>query len=262
MCTVTIVETGDRLRVVCNRDERRDRAPAYVPFLTRTGKQQVLAPQDPQGRGTWIAANSGGIVFALLNVSEVGPSLRHPVFSRGVVIPSLTGAATLDEVVFRMSAVPVAQWAPFRLLAVDSCRVAEFVPATRHGAPHSCQFHRVHKPLLFTSSSLGDTMVEGPRRTLFEQMLPASSLRPGDAAARQNAFHSHRWRDRPALSVHMSRPDACTVSTTTVEVTERDVRMVYEPAHCDAGTPVGLVMERQHAGHIAAHQPRRRYAAV
>jgi hypothetical protein len=262
VCTVTIVRSGDWLRVACNRDERRDRRAAHPPFITRAGDLRVLAPQDPQGCGTWIAANSAGLVFAVLNVNEIGVAPGAAVRSRGLVIPSIADAATVEEVVLRVDRVSFQEYPPFRLVVADRFRAAEFVRTHATGRLQRLEVHRLDRPLLFTSSSLGDAVVDAPRRLLFEQICGSTVGLCRDIVARQDAFHAHRWRDRPAVSVHMSRPDACTVSTTIVEVTERDVRMVYSPAHCDAGTPAGLVIERQHAGNLPAHRPRRQHAAV
>jgi len=41
-------------------------------------------------------------------------------------------------------------------------------------------------------------------------------------------FHRHRWAGRLELSVQMSRPDACTVSRTTIDVTSRRIDLQYE----------------------------------
>jgi hypothetical protein len=259
MCTVTVVRAGGVLRMACNRDERRERPQAHPPFITRAGALKLLTPQDPTGGGTWIAANSAGLVFTLLNAHSPRGT-TGPVPSRGLVIPALADAATLEEVALRLEDVRPRERAPFRLLVAKRTDVAEFVPV---GDAWRATMHRLARPQLFTSSSLGDAIVDGPRRLLFEQMLrtagPSTSLRAGDVAAQQDAFHAHRWRDRPAVSVHMSRPDACTVSTTVVEVTPHDVRMVYQPAHCFAGTPVGVIIERHHA---AADRACCRHAAV
>jgi hypothetical protein len=262
MCTVTIVRAGDRLRVACNRDERRDRVSAHPPFITRAGDLRVVMPQDPQGRGTWIAANSAGIVFGLLNVNDGAIPGRLPSRGRGMVIPSLADAATLREVVLRMDSMAVAPFAPFRLLAADSLHVAEFLWRPHAGTADVVRIHRIDHPLLFTSSSLGDAIAEEPRRALFEQMFPSMAHDANVIIARQDVFHAHRWRDRPAMSVHMSRPDACTVSTTIVEVAARTVRIVYHPANCAAGTPAGLVIERQHARRTATYRPRDQHASV
>ena len=80
-------------------------------------------------------------------------------------------------------------------------------------------------PLVWSSSSLGDAIVEGPRRQLFERML-------GDDAkgwlSAQAQFHRHRWPLRPEISVCMSRHDAWTVSRTVVDVSPGTASMAYE----------------------------------
>ena len=241
------------LRLACNRDERRQRPQAHPPLIARAGRLQVLMPQDPAARGTWIAANSAGLVLALLNAHDDRP--RPARLSRGVIIPPLMACASLDEVAYEADAIPPGDFAPFRLLAADARDVVEF---TVRDGDWDVHVQAIAEPLLFTASSLGDAIADGPRRMLFEQMLST----PWDLPAQQDAFHAHRWRDRPAVSVHMSRPEACTVSTTTVEVTPEQVRMVYQPAHDAAGTHVGLVLDRQDAGRAAAGRTRREHAAV
>jgi hypothetical protein len=233
MCTVTVVRSGDLLRVACNRDELRVRPEAHAPFITIAGGVQALMPQDPQGRGTWIGANASGLVFALLNKQGTA---REPI-SRGVVIPALLGSESPEDAVTALRAMPLEGFAPFRLLVVAPRTVIEC--AVEEGDLYVTS-HRLLQPLLFTSSSLGDALVDGPRRLLFEQMFGT----PWDLPAQQDAYHRHRWSDRPAVSVHMSRHDACTASTTTVEVTPTQVRMTYEPAHCLPGVPVGLFIDR------------------
>ena len=50
-----------------------------------------------------------------------------------------------------------------------------------------------------------------------------------DWAVAQDAYHRHRWPDRPYLSVCMSRPEAKTVSYTVTEVQSEHVRLAYYP---------------------------------
>jgi hypothetical protein len=256
MCTVSIVRTPELLRVVCNRDESRQRPRAHPPFITMSAGRQVLTPQDPKGGGTWIAANGAGLVFALLNIHDCEPVERVIGPSRGTIIPRVADCEVLDEVTWRVAEIPHDTFAPCRLLVTDGDRLVTV--AIGHGR-HDVETHAVERTLLFTSSSLGDALVDGPRRMLFDQMVADAK----DLEARQGAYHAHRWRDRPALSVHMSRPDACTVSTTIVEVTAREVRMTYAPAHCDdAGTPVGLIINRENVLHDHPAWAHREHAAV
>jgi hypothetical protein len=252
MCTVTVVRVGDLLRVVSNRDEMRSRPPAHAPRIVRAGAQHALMPHDPQGGGTWIAVNSSGLVFVLLNLYDEpasGRSASSP--SRGLIIPSLVDCESLSEIAKRVDVLGEPGFAPCRLIVADDRAQLEI--AIRRDSIRATGDRR-DRALMFASSDLGDVVVDGPRRILFEQMMT------GDLVTQQDAFHAHRWRDRPAVSVHMSRPYACTVSTTTVEVTRRAVRMVYQPAHCDAGTAVGLVLDRE--PHVSAAWSRREYAAV
>ena len=87
------------------------------------------------------------------------------------------------------------------------------------------------EPMLLTSSSLGDALVRGPRRRLFEQLvLAAPEKRRIEAQAR---FHQHQWTAHPAFSVRMERQDARTVSRTIVRVNDGDVRLLYSPAVLD-----------------------------
>jgi hypothetical protein len=252
MCTVTVVHAGATWRLVCNRDERRTRAGAHPPFITRAGSLQLLAPQDPVGGGTWVAVNSAGLAFALLNGDGGAPAGRR---SRGLVIHGVAASTTTADVADAFARLDLESFAPFRLLVADDRGIAEFVS---DATDWDVRLHSTAAPRLFTSSSLGDALVEGPRRALFDQMFVAGA----DLVARQDAFHGHRWRDRPAVSVHMSRPDACTVSTTMVEVTRREVRMSYEPAHDRIGTHVGLAISRHGGAHGPAHWSRSEHAAV
>ena len=255
MCTVSIVRMPGVVRVACNRDESRQRPHAHPPFITMMAGRHVLTPQDPKGGGTWIAANGAGLVFALLNTHDRAPSESAFGPSRGTIIPRVAYSETLDEVLWKLAEIPQATFAPCRLLITDGDRLLT-VAICRE--PHHVEAHPVERTMLFTSSSLGDTLVDGPRRALFDQMMRDAD----DLEARQDAYHSHRWRDRPALSVHMSRPNACTVSTTIVEVTAREVRMTYKPAHCDVGTPIGLIIDRQHVRDDRAAWTCREHAAV
>jgi hypothetical protein len=247
--------------MACNRDESRQRPAAYAPFITRAGAQQVLTPQDPQGRGTWIAANSAGIAFAVLNVNSIPTTPSSRFRSRGLIIPALAAYSSIGDIASGVEDIRQEPFAPCRLLVADHDVVVVVSIGT---GQREIEVFPVAQPLLFTTSSLGDVLVDGPRRLLFEQMIPstASAGHTRDLAAQQDAFHAHRWRDRPAVSVHMSRPDACTVSTTVVEVSADEVRMVYQPSFCDAGTPVGLIISRQRGNSDAASRSCREYVAV
>lgn len=257
--------TTGRARIACNRDEQRTR-PAGLPPIVRTiGGRRVACPIDPESGGTWIGVNDAGLVFALLNANPrirgdaalcgvvasagggafvndaaaLGGDGEHAAVtassrSRGEVIPALGACGELDEVVRAARALDARAMRPFRLVVTDGRRVASLRGAD--GRVSTDEVFALTAPCLFTSSGLGDALVEGPRRALFVEHF-------GDAAdgpAAQERFHRHRWPDRPHLSVCMSRPDARTVSYTVISLDD-DATMDYYPAAPDTPTTPSTV---------------------
>lgn len=238
MCTLSVIPLGDPLdgfRVVCNRDESRERPEALPPRRSVIGSRGVIAPIDPAGGGTWIAASEAGTVLALLNLNRPGTRWPQPpdgVRSRGLVIPGIVGAGRVGAVMKRLEGLGLGCYWPFRLVGIeldDGNRGRGLVVAEAcwDGRTLGVTWHR-SGPLCFVSSGLGDRVV-APRLDLFETMVVAR----GCSDVEQDAFHGHAWPDRPEISVMMSRSEARTVSVTTVEVLggkpEPRVAMTYEP---------------------------------
>lgn len=235
MCTVTFLPMGDHLRVMANRDERHDRPAAHPPHISRAGGALALLPIDPQGGGTWIAATSSGLVFALLNghgeVSSTAPS-------RGRLILEMLDCADLRQVVARAQGLTWRGWPPHRLLASDGTKTLEL--RVRPGGL-SMDTYPMRGPVGFTAVPPGDTEAEPARRALFDTLVTGAA----DPLDGQDAFHRHRWPDRPHLSVHMRRHDWATQSVTTVDVTPSRVRMRYESMRDGIGQPAWLSIERR-----------------
>lgn len=231
MCTLTLIPLGDGLRLAHSRDESRERPAALPPRLVRpTGGpvRRALMPIDPGSGGTWVAVTDAGLALAILNVNP--PSLPQPAGadlprSRGLIIPALVGADDLDEAVWLACGLCPFDFRPFRLVLAMGREVAEVV---WDGQRLVTRRQRCEGPLMFTSSGLGDHQVLAPRSALF-----AAVMARGEPTAQQAAFHRHSWPDRPHLSVCMRRTDACTVSLTTVDLTEQFVRMHYHPTAPD-----------------------------
>jgi hypothetical protein len=97
---------------------------------------------------------------------------------------------------------------------------------TSDGLTLSVETSAVTRPLMLTSSSLGDGVVFARRQRLFEEL-----VMPHDDAwvERQAEFHDHQWPSHPEISVRMERADARTVSRTVVDVTSRGIELDYHP---------------------------------
>ena len=223
-----------RWRVVFNRDERRTRTPGLPPIVADYRGVMATHPTDPDGEGTWLAATDAGLVFALLNETG-GPSTPpvRPVTSRGLLIPALLPARSLDEVEDRLRGYHTDSHRPFRLLTVSDEAVLEVV---RSYAGLRVMRHRVKSRLIRTSSSVEPADTRWRRTALFDRLVPKSSI------AAQDRFHAHRWRLAPGASVLMARSDACTVSVTIVDVFAHRIRLAYRalPTGIDDVTELAL----------------------
>lgn len=221
MCTVTVLPHARGVRLISNRDELRSRAMAEPPALRRAGRRVALWPRDPESGGTWVGVNAAGIAMTLLNRNP--PDRRAAsgaLRSRGTIIPRLLRFGRLDAVLDEASRLAATEFEPFTLVIVERGALAV---VENHRGRLSLTSRRLRRPVLFTSSSLGDHLVTRPRRDLFRRLVEraASPLRG------QAAFHRHRWPQRPEISVWMTRPDASTVSHTVIDLTARGARLRY-----------------------------------
>jgi hypothetical protein len=222
MCTVTIVPFDGGVRLVCNRDERRVRAEALPPAVRPTSSGSAIYPIDPASAGSWVGVNDAGLAVALLNrtPSRLGAAPDAPV-SRGVIVPAMLACSSLEAAANAAAALDCRRFEPFTAVAADRSRVV----ALTHGGETRCSqlTYDVCAPLLFTSSSLGDDLVQPRRRLLFEQLV----LRNRDPLAGQYLFHRHQWPDARSISVLMERGDAATVSRTTIDLLRYGVKVTY-----------------------------------
>lgn len=234
MCTASWLASEAGYTLFFNRDERRQRQPARPPRRRVHQGEVLLAPEDGDFGGTWIASNAHGLTVALLNryqdAVHEGPG---PFTSRGLLVLDLAVHPDLATLRGALEATDLEQYRAFTLLLVEaagSSRRAIWngrqlaLPAT------------VSPPL--ASSGHDPLGIDGRRRTLFEQQVGASG-----SAEHLFDFHRSHLPERGPLSPCMHRPDASTVSLTRVVVTPHQVAMAYAPGPpCRAplGTPETL----------------------
>lgn len=224
MCTVTVVPHETGIRVMCNRDERRSRPAALPPQVHDLGGRLAAFPIDPPGGGSWVGVNDAGIVVTLLNVSGASYSFREePRRSRGLIVREILRCGSLSHVLETVASLDASLFEMFRLVVTHGFTA---VDATSDGV-HTVVRRQItlDTPLLFTSSSLGDALVEAPRKQLFQRMLVE---RRSGWLRGQARFHRHQWPSRPEISVRMERDDALTVSRTVVDVTRARRSLFYE----------------------------------
>lgn len=226
MCTVSILRPrpgppeGSSLRLVNNRDERPGRAIARPPAVADDGGVRVVRPLDPVGGGTWIAVNDAGFIFTLLNglESDRGLADAGEPPSRGGIVMRLASCVSIEDVSARLQDFDWQAYRPWRLVVVGDGRLLQ----VDSRAPGRREVVRsLPDRVMVTASSRLAPEARRRRERLFQTMV----TRPD--TARQDAFHAHGWPDRPDISVAMRRPEARTVSRTTIEITQTHARMCY-----------------------------------
>jgi hypothetical protein len=228
VCTVSIVPLADGFRLMCNRDEQHARPGAQPPRWVGTGRTAALMPTDPQGGGSWVAVTADGFAVTLLNrLSPNGAAVSQPKQSRGELVTSLVSAGELDALLDAVHSIDPARYRAFQLVAVAGPRV---LTATSDGARLESTIRTLDRPVVFTSSSLGDTTAERMRVPLFEALV----VHADDPLKGQREFHAHRWPRCSTFSVLMCRSDARTVSRATIDVRAGMASLAYEPLTLEA----------------------------
>jgi hypothetical protein len=194
-----------------------------------------------------VAVNDAGLVLALLNANPTPPPVAgRPARSRGGIIPALlhtdspaAALAALDE------SLEYAAFAPFRLIVLGCGVLAD---VRWDGRDPMVAAHLLGtSPWMSTSSGLGDAVVEGPRRALFDELFAGP---PAEWDRAQDTFHRSRWPGREHLSVDMVRPGARTVSRAVIDIRDATATFTYFSGAPDAATKpvaVGFPLAVEHA---------------
>jgi hypothetical protein len=238
VCTLSWLREPESYTLFFNRDERRTRARALPPRIERADGVRFLAPRDPDGGGTWLAANEHGIALALLNLYDVAPEVaRRARRSRGLLVLSHAGVRSLDRLEERLRVTRLADYAPFELVG--------FEPGgdPRHftwdgDALRSERQASEAAPL--ASSSVAQAAARASRRAQHADLIARAGAVRVESL---DAFHRDHGPERGPLSTCMHRADAATVSYSQVRIAHGRVSFAYAagaPCQVELGTPLVL----------------------
>ena len=224
MCTLSWRESEQGLEIFFNRDELKTRSRAEPPRLfTSPSGTRYLAPIDPDGGGSWMAANEQGLLICLLNRWHQDAPLATR--SRGAVILSLIDCQRLEEVANLLPDL-IASTKPFDLIAFSRGKArGETIGYSWDGltlTPFAPQ-----RPL--TSSSYCFEKVQATRLANFSE-------NNGDL----ETYHSHPNQSPSAYTVRMNRPDAQTWSRSLVTISPKGIDWQYWEEFPDLANPSQL----------------------
>jgi hypothetical protein len=220
MCTVTFIPRNDGFYVAMNRDERISRPSASSPAVSGQGLVKRIYPLDSEG-GTWVAANSTGVGFALLNWNDV-QVLRQKTCTRGSAIPALIGSTCAHAAESAVRRLDLDGILPFRLVGIFPAeeRVIEW-----RWDQKSIQRNIFSWTLRqWCSSSLSDATATATRKQVLEQRL--TECHTGSLTWLRQL---HSWHDdsRPLFGHCVHREEIETVSYTELVCSGQGIECNY-----------------------------------
>ena len=224
MCTLSWQIRDNRLTVVFNRDERFSRPDAHPPDTETIDGVRVLAPRDPEGGGTWIAANEFGMVVCLMNNYRAG-SHEEPdkVYqSRGLLVRSLSPFSDLHRLRKKLADIELHSYRPFHLVVF----AGTFPPVEWQWNGRQLT-EIVGAPPVLTSAGILPDYIARRRTRLFHKA--TDGFTRGISEEAQLALHRSRRPWPPIMSVAMRWRNRGTVSLTQVKVAPGEVIMRYHP---------------------------------
>lgn len=234
MCTLTWWrESEETYEIFFNRDEKKTRARAVEPRPFDVGGVPFLMPRDPEAGGTWMLANTRGVVVCLLNRWHEELMIDELVESRGLLVKRMAGMENVPAVEERLRGQDLGRTRPFTLVAFD--------PVGERGFDWDGRdLRRVELRMPMCSSSYHFEEVRAARRTRFAELVGASRCRGSDL----ERYHADTAAGASARTVRMCRPDAQTMSRSRVRVGPQRVRWDYWEEQPDlTGLPVARRVE-------------------
>jgi hypothetical protein len=224
VCTLSWIHQEDGYLLLFNRDELRTRKPASAPRLDQRNGVSFIAPLDGNYGGSWIAVNQFGLTLCLLNRFDESPGgIIRDYRSRGLLLHELIDCATLKMITERVDDASCSRFRPFTLVALVTGQPALVIEWT--GSETIIKSHAENlMPITSSSLQAGNVVLE--RKGQFQEMVLGRGRVDDDLLFQ---FHRSHLPERGPASVCMHRPDARTVSLSTVTVTQKAIEFVYHP---------------------------------
>ncbi|MGH1364698.1 MAG: NRDE family protein [Calditrichia bacterium] len=238
MCTVSWKLREDGFDLFFNRDELKTRSIALPPAVQLSESMPYIAPMDPDGGGTWIAVNTAGIGFFILNNYQntylPDPAIRK---SRGGLIDGLVHFGSIETAVKKLCWIDLTCYEPFTIGMIAG---GEAVTVYSWDGFILSRKEKIKAPISSSSAKNWPDIAKW-RRQRFAQIVT-------DAANTKQFihFHSDYYSVDAAASVCMRRKNAVTVSLSHISATQKAVTFNYKngaPDAVDWQTPVVLLRE-------------------
>ena len=221
MCTITYIPKNKYAYLLThNRDEEVKRENGIEPHKKQIAGRKVLMPVDGRSKGTWIAVNSAGETYCIMNGAferhKPDPPYKH---SRGLIIPKAMEEKSLEDYYYSDD---FEAMEPFTLFRFGGNSLEKIVWDAKH------KFYgklNPEIPQLFTSATLYDEKAGSRRKEHFHDFLNnRKSVNSEDIIQ----LHEQKEKDKEYKNFFLKTGQGVqTISITQVDVNNKSIRMIY-----------------------------------
>lgn len=223
MCTVTFIPTGRQSYILTsNRDEKTSRTVATPPFIDRKKEYALIYPRDPQGGGTWIAADNRLNAVCLLNGAFKPYKPRYPYrHSRGLVVLELFDYERIFDF---FDLYDLSNIEPFTLVIVHGLSLYEF---RWDGTDRHIRHLPFDQPRIWSSVTLYEEEVIRRRENWFEEWIDDNK---GPETGEILRFHRFGGEGNKNTDLVMEREPLAlrTLSITSIRMGDDGCHMHYD----------------------------------
>ncbi len=220
MCTVTFFPKTDGYLLTTNRDENPYRPQALAPAQYIINGKPIYFPMDPQGKGSWVAADETKTMCLLNGAFEKHKRRESYRHSRGIIV--LNAFKYADPQHF-ISETDLEDIEPFTLIWAEKDRVVEF--RWDETQKHVKELNPIEAHI-WSSAPLYDERVRKLREDWLKDF-QKQNTNPGPEAIL--GFHLNGGNQIPEEKIKMWRNGGIpsSISVTQIHLSNNLVRMHY-----------------------------------
>ena len=221
MCTVSFVNTGEKVIITSNRDEKTSREIAIPPQTYMVNNRKIIFPRDPKAGGTWFAVKEDNSIGVLLNGAEK-KHIPNPPYSksRGLVLLDIISN---DD--------PLSYWDTANLENIEPFTIVLYLENKLYqmrwnGTLKELKELNAEQNHIWASSTLYSEEIQGKRKELFSEFLN-NTKNPDKESLLQ--FHQFTEKDDTHNGLVINRQGILkTVSITQFVLCKNKVNVYYK----------------------------------
>ncbi len=225
MCTVSFLPTGgNNFILTSNRDEKESRELANPPTNFSHNHLNMIYPQDPRAKGTWIATSENGFSLCLLNGGFVYHKSKPPYRkSRGIVLLDFFQFNNVNQFVINYDFKGIE---PFTLIVVEYKNSLKLYEIRWDGKQAHLSFKDHKIPNIWSSATLYTSAIVKEREEWFKEW--QTNHNDGFEPESIQQFHLTGGKGDKETDLLMRRAGTFTVSITQIVKQDKEITMNYK----------------------------------